>query len=79
MSAGGDNGFAQAFHVGEQAGTAVFGDHLAQQPSEQAHVSAKLVRHLRDGIVSFGRSYGGHAWKASEFGLITRDRSHPLD
>ncbi|GAA0393912.1 hypothetical protein GCM10009530_51700 [Microbispora corallina] len=79
MAPGRDHGFAQPFHVGEEVGTAVLGDHLTQESSQESHVGPELVRHLRDGVVSFGWSDGGHGSKASESPSVPRDRSHQLD
>jgi hypothetical protein len=75
----GDHPLAQALDVGEQLGTAVLGDHLSQQLTEQANVGTELVRHLGDGVVAFGGCDGGHDSKGSESVRTAGYRSHPLD
>ncbi|GLW96117.1 hypothetical protein Misp02_02040 [Microtetraspora sp. NBRC 16547] len=71
-----DHRFAQAFDVGEEIGTAVFGDHLTQESTQETDVGTELIRHLRDGTVSIGRCDGGHISKTSDFGHNAGYRSH---
>ncbi|GAA4063862.1 hypothetical protein GCM10022248_35080 [Nonomuraea soli] len=71
---GADDGFTQPFDVLQQIGTALFGDHLTQQGSEQPHVSAELIGHFNDGTVA-----RNHRSESSEAFSNAGYRSQVLD